>query len=316
MYFRDKVWKICLNISNRGNALNSWDGKLDLPNQKQLHNDCQNLIDSLVFESFEDEDNLESTRPDRSQLLNDVESVLTFYCKSKAVSYKPDEHWVEIFRPLLSLRSFDRSDLYNCFYAIVSKYVPRGETKSSYHLFRLLLQYHDPELCSFLDSKKLSPEHYTGLWFSTLFSFHCGQKNDVATALWDVYFQKGDPYFVFYLALVILVNAKEQVITSEGKSREEIVKMLSEFPLALELADVEDFCHLSSYYSDKTPRSFKRDYRDVLFGSILTSTADLEAELSQAMCLKVSIPELLLSTQPLDPTDERLEESCNCSLTK
>ena len=33
-----------------------------------------------------------------------------------------------------------------------------------FHLFRLLLQYHDPELCSFLDSKKMSSDSYTQKW--------------------------------------------------------------------------------------------------------------------------------------------------------
>ena len=35
-----------------------------------------------------------------------------------------------------------------------------------FHLFRLLLQYHDPELCSFLESKKLWPDMYCQRWVS------------------------------------------------------------------------------------------------------------------------------------------------------
>ena len=33
-----------------------------------------------------------------------------------------------------------------------------------FYLFRLLLLYHDPELCSFLDTKKLSPDKYLQPW--------------------------------------------------------------------------------------------------------------------------------------------------------
>ena len=33
-----------------------------------------------------------------------------------------------------------------------------------FHLFRLLLLYHDPELCSFLDTKKLLPDEYLLPW--------------------------------------------------------------------------------------------------------------------------------------------------------
>ncbi len=32
------------------------------------------------------------------------------------------------------------------------------------HLFRLLLLYHEPELCSFLDSHKIAPNLYTQKW--------------------------------------------------------------------------------------------------------------------------------------------------------
>ena len=33
-----------------------------------------------------------------------------------------------------------------------------------YHLFRLLLLYHDPELCSFFDSKKITADLYAHVW--------------------------------------------------------------------------------------------------------------------------------------------------------
>ena len=33
-----------------------------------------------------------------------------------------------------------------------------------FHLFRQLLQYHDPQLCSFLDSRKIPPDLYAQRW--------------------------------------------------------------------------------------------------------------------------------------------------------
>lgn len=33
-----------------------------------------------------------------------------------------------------------------------------------FHLFRLLIQYHEPELCSFLDTKKITPDSYALNW--------------------------------------------------------------------------------------------------------------------------------------------------------
>ena len=51
-----------------------------------------------------------------------------------------------------------------------------------FHLFRLLLQYHDPELSSFLDTKKISPDAYALTWVCLeMFNFqiilHCNKKD-------------------------------------------------------------------------------------------------------------------------------------------
>lgn len=43
--------------------------------------------------------------------------------------------------------------------------VPKGRP---FHLYRLLLQYHEPELCSFLDTKKITPDSYAINWVSIL----------------------------------------------------------------------------------------------------------------------------------------------------
>ncbi len=40
-----------------------------------------------------------------------------------------------------------------------------------FHLFRLLLQYHDPELCSFLDTRKITPELYSHGWVNICLPF-------------------------------------------------------------------------------------------------------------------------------------------------
>lgn len=40
----------------------------------------------------------------------------------------------------------------------------------------------------------------------SLFSSHCPP--DVTQALWDCYFRLADPFLIFFLMLIILVNAK------------------------------------------------------------------------------------------------------------
>lgn len=52
--------------------------------------------------------------------------------------------------------------------------VPNGRP---FHLYRLLLQYHEPELCSFLDTKKITPDSYAINWVCVcVFFLHTHQQ--------------------------------------------------------------------------------------------------------------------------------------------
>uniref|UniRef100_H2Z092 TBC1 domain family member 23 n=1 Tax=Ciona savignyi TaxID=51511 RepID=H2Z092_CIOSA len=300
--FRTQVWKICLNVANRGNAMASWDKKLDLPDQDAIQDACTRVVEGVINEGSS-EDKLSFNR---ESMIDDCVAVLTFYSKCRAVKYHKSNGWTNVLQPLLGL-GLDLADLYNCFYALESRYVPRCDlspsvTAAPFHLLRLLLLYHDPELCNFLDTCKISTENFTSDWFCSLFSSQCTP--EVTCGLWDVYLQRSDPFFIFFLALVILVNTKEQIMANSGSrpDREETIKCLTQAPSVLTLEDVDDFCQLAAYYSDKTPSSFRRDLGACFYsGAMVSSTLKVDAistDLSQSFCLKVSIPELLLSSQP------------------
>lgn len=296
--------------------MNSWDGKLDLLEQDLIHEDCETLVQSLhISECDEESDPTDSSvisnKMEKSQhSLEDAEAVLTFYCKSRAIRYCRNHFWTDLLFPALHLPDLSRADLYNCFYSLVTRYIP-DKSPAPYHLFRLLVLYHDPELCSFLDSHKVSPHSYASKWFETMFASHCNRKSGVTQALWDVYFQHSDPFYMFYLALVILVNAKEQLMTNmTGKSIQEISNTLSEFPAALEPVDIEDFCQLAAYFGDRTPQTLKNEYRDILFGVSLSATTTQEDEeskkrLEQMLCLQVNADEVMASQFQADNDAER-----------
>ncbi|XP_077391613.1 TBC1 domain family member 23 isoform X2 [Festucalex cinctus] len=281
---RAKMWKIALNVSGKGDSLAPWDGVLDLPEQTLIHSRSQQLIDQLQVS--EDE---------RSDMVSDVEAVVTFYCKSRNISFSPDLSWPHLLKPLLGLR-LARSDLYNCFYAIMNKHIPRECVPNGrpFHLYRLLLQYHEPELCSFLDTKKITPDSYAINWMGSVFSSHCPP--DVTQALWDCYLQQADPFLIFFLMLIILVNAKETILDREGDSKEDIIKMLEESPSLLESEDIEDLFSLAQYYQSKTPLSLRKMNQN-LFGSSLVALKEEDIDLSQALCLPVSVPEILQANQ-------------------
>ncbi|XP_018584659.1 TBC1 domain family member 23-like isoform X1 [Scleropages formosus] len=281
---RSQVWKIALNVAGKGDSLASWDGCLDLPQQELIHNRCQQLIDQM-----------EMPKEEGVSMIVDLEAVITFYCKSRNVTFAPELCWPDLFKALLGLQLLP-SDLYNCFYAIMNKYVPRDCVQKGrpFHLFRLLLQYHEPELCSFLDTKKVTPDSYAISWVSSLFSSHCSPA--VTQAMWDVYLQQADPFLIFFLMLVILVNAKENIFSQEANSKEDIIKMLQDSPVYLEAEDIEDLFSLAQYYSNKTPLSFRKENQS-LFGSSLVALKEEDMDLSQVLCLPVSVPELLQASQ-------------------
>ncbi|XP_051569142.1 TBC1 domain family member 23 isoform X2 [Myxocyprinus asiaticus] len=281
---RAKLWMIALNVSGKGDSLSSWDGALDLPEQTLIHSRSQQIIDQLGVPVEEGRD-----------LVSDVESVITFYCKSRNVTFSPDLSWPHLLKPLLGLQ-LPRRDLYNCFYAVMNKYIPRDCVVKGrpFHLFRLLLQYHEPELCSFLDTKKITPDSYAIIWLGSLFSSHC--LPEVTQALWDIYLQQADPFLIFFLMLIILVNAKDSILTQEGDSREEIIKMLEQSPSLLEAEDIEDLFSLAQYYNSKTPLSLRKENHN-LFGSSLVALKEEDMDLSEALCLPVSVPEILQANQ-------------------
>uniref|UniRef100_A0A8C0V5S5 TBC1 domain family member 23 n=1 Tax=Cyanistes caeruleus TaxID=156563 RepID=A0A8C0V5S5_CYACU len=304
---RAKVWKIALNVVGKGDSLASWDGSLDLPEQSIIHKDCQELIvfclSGFVGVFF---------FPDQSLLVqfcydiissNFIEKPLTqfiFLClfQTSCQCQKKRSHsclgWIHLLKPLVHLH-LPRSDLYNCFYAIMNKFIPRDCFMKGrpFHLFRLLLQYHEPELCSFLDTKKMTPDSYALNWLGSLFSYYCSA--EVTQAIWDGYLQQADPFFIYFLMLIILVNAKDVILAQES-DKEEMIKSLETSPANLDLEDIEDLFSLAQYYCSKTPASFRKDNHS-LFGSSLLGLKDDDTDLSQALCLAVSVSEILQANQ-------------------
>ncbi|XP_059619051.1 TBC1 domain family member 23 [Phlebotomus argentipes] len=276
---RPDVWQVCLDVRHKSDQLVSFNEIFDLPFQRQLRGDCEAVVKRL---GNDDEDKV--------SVVSDLESILTFYCKNRSLKYEQGNGWIELLLPLLSLK-LRRSDTYNLFEAIRDAYIPKGCVKQGnvFHLFRLLILYHDPELCSMLDTKRITPDLYSQSWFQSLFGATCTLP--VVLSMWDLYFQQADPYLVFYLSLIMLVNVRDKILAMKDESKEKIVEYLSNMPCALEPDDVVDFCSLAQYYAMKTPSSFKTDLLQTLFGAHVDSP--LDPIVAQALCLPVSVYELV-----------------------
>lgn len=116
-----------------------------------------------------------------------MEESITFYCKSRNLRYNEESGWVELLAPLAAL-GLSKSLLFNSLYTLLAKFIPRYLSSvvqlivlpnsvnhllrdcraggKPFDLFRLLLLYHDPELCSVLDTRKLLPHLYLQPWVS------------------------------------------------------------------------------------------------------------------------------------------------------
>lgn len=277
---RPDVWQVCLDVRHKSDQLSQFNEIFDLPFQQQLREDCN----TFVVEKLGNEDE------EKLAVISDLESILTFYCKNRNLRYESNNGWIELLLPLLSLK-LKTSITYNLFESIRDTYIPKGCFKKGnvFHVFRLLIEYHDPELCSMLDTKRVTPDLYSITWFQSLFASTCTLP--VVMSMWDLYFQQTDPFLVFFLSLIMLINSRDQILVMKDDNKEAIIEFLCNMPSALEQDDVVDFCSLAQYYSMKTPSSFKTDLLKSLFGAQADQNPD--TVVSQALCLPVSVYELV-----------------------
>ncbi|KZC14003.1 PREDICTED: TBC1 domain family member 23 [Dufourea novaeangliae] len=272
VYLRPEAWEACLDVTDRGNQLSHFNEVFDLLEQNIIRDDCQQFVAKLG-----------NNDEVKVCVLSDLESILTFYCKSKEKQYKRGNGWIELLGPLIDLKLLRRVT-YNLFEAIIDIYIPRGEAYSS--VLRLLLLYHEPELCSFLDTKRISPDQYARGWVTTLFSGVCSLP--AVCTMWDLYFMQADPFFMLFLSLIMVINAREQILSMKDNDKQSIIDAIAAMPCALEAEDVTDFCSLAQYYAMKTPSSFKQDLYPIMFGEGYD-----EKYISHALCLPVSAQELV-----------------------
>lgn len=213
----------------------------DLNEQSLIRSDCMRIAKSL-----------ESQGTEQLAIAGDIESMITTLCKDFQVPYSSNNGWMEVMRPLLTLKE-PKHEVYGILSAIVTRFLPRlSSREQGFHLLRLLILYHDPELCSFLDSKKIHPEAYASFWFRSLFASRCSL--EVTLVLWDAYFLSNDPFLMFFIALVLLINSRDQILEMKDSEQEAIISSISNIPKALEVDDVSDLLTLiDTHYSAHTP---------------------------------------------------------------
>lgn len=69
-------------------------------------------------------DKLGNDEEEKVSVVGDLESIITYFSKTKGENYSSDNGWLDILQPLLALK-MAKDELYNCFYALNNKYITR-----------------------------------------------------------------------------------------------------------------------------------------------------------------------------------------------
>ncbi|CAD6190600.1 unnamed protein product [Caenorhabditis auriculariae] len=276
-------WPKLLGTATKPNPLDDWDQLYNLNSQCVLRNDCRKLAKAL----------------ENKRSVPELESFLTLYCKRRNLDYTKDSGWVGILEKIFQF-GLPVSQEFNVFFALTTKYIPRDIKKGSqiYDLFRLILQYHDPELSNHLDSLKVATYDYANDWFGTLLGSH--MNTNACYELWDIYIDKGDPFLIFHLSLVFIINAREKLLEIKNNNREAALEFLSNLSAELNAEDVSDFVQLAVHYSERTPECIRKEFHYLLFGANFDEEAG-QIQVSKMLCLPVpavdlTATEFLLST--------------------
>lgn len=266
---RTDVWSHCLDITGKRSKLEKFDDVFDHPDQAQIRQASQK------FEDLQD--------------MSDVESILTAYLKYTGKIYC--QEYMHILSPITKL-GLSRNEKYCVFESIVERFIPQ-RTKvldgGLYHISRLLLLYHDPQLCNHLDSLKINFLDFSSSWFSCLLAGDLTA--ETSQLLWDAYIVNSDPWLIFFMVNTMLVNCRDHILEIKD-DRSELLARLVRLPGQIEADDIPDLVTLAQVMSARTPSSFKAKYFETVFKC---PEPELEAEIKSRLCLPVSPQEVVSS---------------------
>ena len=153
-------------------------------------------------------------------------------------------------KPIINL-NLTRNEKFSIFQTVLERFIPKNLKDSAvFDLARLLLLYHDPQLCNHLDSLKIGFQHFSLSWFSSLMAEDC--EVEVTAQLWDLYLVNQDPWIIFFMVTVMLVNFRDNIIEVVD-DREELLARLRRLPSQIEADDIPDLVTLAQVLYEDYP---------------------------------------------------------------
>jgi hypothetical protein len=231
-----------------------------------------------------------------------VVKLLTYYCKCRSIRYKQGMN--EVLAPFLLLTEQREGSeelvplaegvVFQCFYALIDRFLPHvfvdkefRSLQCSFQLYRLLMLYHDPELCHYLDQHDMTPELYVTPWFMTLFARSLPP--EFVFYLWDFFLLEEDPYLLHFVAYALVAANRQRIFDADIAMLPQVLSSLT-FSSRDEL---EQVCASALAISESTPRSFKRDLYSVCYGGFTDAMVPFLDQLYACSSLQVYPEELV-----------------------
>jgi len=268
---RSKVWKVLLGLNDKARPHELLPPNILSPlyNQKTIALDVERTRPNTL--PFSEPDVRES-----------MELVLTEYCRRRHIAYVQGMNYV--LCPFYLLKLKDSDEVYLFYDAFLRKYLPNTFTDSEFgalqcifRLFKLLLQYHDPELSAFLDQNEIPPEIYAFEWFMTMYAQKCPV--DILLQVWDDLLLNADPRFHYFVSLELLRSQKTALMKYK-------VEELPEFLSSMTIVDRDQNRRLF-LQAKKTANSTPSTFHELLYkctmqkvvvdGALYTELTDLQA---------------------------------------
>jgi hypothetical protein len=194
---------------------------LDLPNQRIISMDVARTKSSIL------------TQDEKLTL----EILLTLYCKTENITYKQGMN--EIFAPffLLSRQGVPLHVCYTCFQKFVGNFIPTlfvddvihrqtfTPLAGLFHITRLILQYHMPEIDACFKAHEITPDVYMTSWFVTMFSGKI-KTIELVYMFWDALIERNDILYISYFGVSLLEMFKNDILEQESLSFPNVFKKI------------------------------------------------------------------------------------------
>eukprot|EP01083_Nonionella_stella_P086802 241321_1 len=277
--FRARIWKILLGLGAHTKHRKRIESGKPLANQRVIRIDIERTRGTNA--TFKDQ-----------SVRHEMEVVLTEYCRLLCITYKQGMNY--ILAPFFLVELSGRDEIYAVYSAFIDRFLPNiftddefGGLQCSFRMFRLLIQYHDPKLCNFLDQHDINPELYAAPWFMT---FHGNRiPDELLLHFWDQILLADDPRAIIFISLSLLLENSSKIFEKNFVELPEYISRLG----IISREHILRLVKKARYYSANTPSSFHNLLQEVTTVDIPVDSDRFQL-LEDMLCMHVDSTEVVL----------------------